>query len=46
MGLGDQYWPWSGQPFSGSEHDIMGVLGQPPSEGDIAEIINWSQGRF
>ena len=45
MGLQDEYWRWSGQPVLGYEHDIMGVLGQPPSERDITEIINWSQGR-
>jgi hypothetical protein len=46
LGLDDQYWPWSGIPVSGWEHDIMGVLGQPPSEQDIADIVNWNHGRF
>jgi len=45
MGLLDEYSPWSGQPFPGWEHDIMGALDQPPSARDIAGIINWSQGK-
>jgi len=46
MGLDDEYWPWSGLPVDGWQHDIMGVLGQPPSERDITDIINWSHGTF
>jgi RHS repeat-associated protein len=42
MGLEDQYWHPSGVPYPTYEHDIMGAVGQPPSERDIAEIIHWN----
>jgi RHS repeat-associated protein len=42
MGLIDEYNPFSGIPFTGWEHDIMGATNGVPSERDIAEIIHWS----
>jgi RHS repeat-associated protein len=42
MGLIDEYNRWSGIPYSSWEHDIMGALGQLPSERDITEIIKWN----
>ena len=45
MGLLDKYVHWSGRPFPGWEHDIMGAVDQAPSARDIADIINWSQGK-
>jgi hypothetical protein len=43
MGLIDHYDPWSGIPYPGWEHDIMGAENQPPSERDIGSIIQWSK---
>jgi RHS repeat-associated protein len=45
LGLTDEYSPWSGIPYNGWEHDIMGALGQPPSATDIANIINRNPGK-
>jgi len=42
MGLIDEYYPWSGLPVSGWEHDIMGANLQPPSERDIRDVIQWN----
>ena len=43
MWLIDRYYRWSGQPFPGWEHDIMGARDQSPSERDIREIIEFSR---
>jgi len=41
MGLIDEYDRFSGVPYDGWQNDIMGALGQPPSEQDISDIIFW-----